>query len=150
MKKRILSFLLAFAMLSNSVCCFAAGPDSAPYASLYLDGYAIGINPKDNLIMTVTFVVFGTHTMDCLGAQEILVEEWDGEEWIETATYPVSKNPDFYAYGASEHGGSVSFYGLPGVPYRATLTAYAELNGGSDTGTVTCNPKVPQFKVTPS
>ncbi len=147
MKKRILSFLLALAMLGSAVCCFAAGPDAAPYASLYLDGYAIGINPKGNLLMSVTFIVYGTEDMDCIGAQEILVEEWDGVEWLETATYPVSKNPDFYAYNTSEHIGSVTFYGLPGVPYRATLTAYAEKDGGYDTGTVTCNPAVPQVKV---
>ncbi len=150
MKKRVLSFLLIFAMLGSSVCCFAAGPDAAPYASLYLDGYAIGINPKGNLLMSVTFVVYGTRTMDCIGAQEIRVEEWDGLEWCETATYPVSKNPDFYAYGVSDYAGSITFYGLPGVPYRATLTAYAEKDGGSDTGTVTCDPATPQFSVDPN
>lgn len=90
--------------------------------------------------MAVTFVVYGTDIMDCLGAQKILVEEWDGVDWEKTGTYTVEKNPSFYATEVSEQAGTVYFYGLPGVQYRATLTAYAERNGGSDTGTVTSNP----------
>jgi len=137
MKKRICSFLLVFLML-GSVVCTAVEPDAvSPRASLYLDGYAIGVNAEGGGIMAVTFVVYGTDTMDCLGAQKIFIEEWDGVEWIETGTLSVAKNPDFYAYDASEHALTVYFYGLPGVKYRATLTAYAELEGGSDTGTVT-------------
>lgn len=138
MRKCFWSFLLAFLMLSNSVCAFAG--ELSPQASLYLDGYAIGVNAKGNGKMAVTFVVYGTDIMDCLGAQKILVEEWDGIDWEKTGTYSVEKNTSFYAEGVSEHAGTVYFYGLPGVQYRATLTAYAEKDGGSDTGTVTCNP----------
>jgi len=142
MKKRILSFLLVFTLLGSLNWSFAAGEDGIePHASEYLDGYAIGVNAKGNGKMSVTFVVYGTGTMDCLGAKEILVEEWDGIEWIETGTYKVDKNPGFYRTNAAEHTASVSFYGLPGAQYRATLTAYAELDGGSDTGTVTSNPE---------
>lgn len=141
MKKYILSFLLVFSLLGNLSCSFAVEPNEVePHASLYLDGYAIGVNAKGNGRMSVTFVVYGTGTMDCLGAKEILVEEWDGVEWIETGTYEVDKNPGFYATNAAEHTASVYFYGLPGAQYRATLTAYAEKDGGSDTGTVTSNP----------
>lgn len=140
MKKRIFSFLLAFAMLGSSVCATAAELDEpVPHASLYLDGYGISIKAKGGGKMTITFIVYGTDDMDCLGAQKILVEEWDGTEWVKTGTLTAEKNPGFYAYDAAEHIASTSFYGLPGVQYRATLTAYAELDGGSDTGTVTSN-----------
>lgn len=139
MKKRIVSFFLAFCMLSGMISAIAAEP--TPYASLYLDGYAIGIVPKGNCLMSVTFIVYGTDLMDCLGAQEIEIEEWDGVEWLPTATYSADNNPNFYAYNASEHTASVSFYGLPGAQYRAILTAYAELDGGSDTGTLVSSPK---------
>jgi hypothetical protein len=139
MKKRIFGFVLALVMLGGSICAMAA--ELTPRASLYLDGYGISISPDGNSKMSVTYIVYGTKTMDCLGAQKILVEEWNGQDWEKTGTYSAEKNPDFYAYEASEHIGTVTFYGLPGIQYRATLTAYAELNGGSDTGTVTCTPK---------
>ena len=141
MKKRIFSFVLAFLMLGCSICVVAAesnGPEAR--ASLYLDGYAIGITAKGNAKMSISFVVYGTKTMDCSGAQKIVVEEWDGEDWVNPVTYTAEKNPNFLYENASEYTSSVTFYGLPGVPYRATLTAYAERNGGSDTGTVTSNP----------
>lgn len=142
MKKRLFSFLLALAMLGSSVCATAVElEEPVPHASLYLDAYAVGVKAKGGGKMTITFIVYGTDDMDCLGAQEILVEEWDGTEWLETGTMTAKKNPEFYAYNASEHIGSADFYGLPGVPYRATLTAYAEKDGGSDTGTVTSNPE---------
>lgn len=138
MKKRIFSFLLVFAMLGSLNCSFATGEDEIePYASEYLDGYAIGVNAKGGCRMSVTFIVYGTDTMDKIGAQRIVVEEWDGASWEEIITYTVEENPKFYASQAAEHTASVSFYGMPGLQYRATLTAYAEKDGGSDTGTVT-------------
>lgn len=141
-KKRVVSFLLVLCMLGGAASAIAVDrAEPTPYASLYLDAYAIGVKAKGNCKMVVTFIVYGTDIMDCLGAQEIAVEEWDGVEWTPTATYSVEKNSKFYTSNASEHAESVTFYGLPGVNYRATLTAYAELDGGSDTGTVTSNPE---------
>lgn len=140
MKKRICTFLLAFALLGGSVCAQAA--ELTPHrASLYLDGYGVSINPKGGGLMSITYIVYGTKTMDRIGAQKILIEEWDGSDWVTTGTLSVEKNPDFYASNVSEYAGSTTFYGLPGIQYRATLTAYAELNGGSDTGTITSIPK---------
>lgn len=142
MKKRIFSFLLAFIMLGTFSIAIATKPaEPEPHASLYLDAYAIGVKAKGNGLMAVTYIVYGTDIMDCLGAQKIVVEEWDGEDWFPTATYPVEKNPEFYAADVSEHAGTVYFYGLHGVQYRATLTAYAELNGGSDTGIIISSPE---------
>ena len=138
MKKRLFCFFLAVLMLGSSITSFAV--ESAPYASSYLDAYAIGITPKENHVMSVTFVVYGTNIMDRIGAQKILIEEWDGVDWVETGTYSAEKNSNFLTKKASEYTSSITFYGLPGVPYRATLTAYAERNGGSDTGTVTSDP----------
>lgn len=138
MKKRIFSVLLVFTLLGSLNWSFAAGEDGIePYASEYLDGYAIGVNAKGGGRMSITFIVYGTDTMDKIGAQKIVVEEWDGASWTDIITYAVEEYPNFYATQAAEHGASVAFYGLPGLQYRATLTAYAEKDGGSDTGTVT-------------
>lgn len=142
MKKRIFSFLLVFALLGNLSCSFAAGPeDLQPYASDYLDGYGIGVNAKGGGKMSVTFIVYGTDTMDKIGAQKIVIEEWDGESWEDFAEYTADKNSNFLTTKASEHGASLTFYGIPGLQYRATLYAYAELDGVFDMGTVTSNPE---------
>lgn len=142
MKKRILSLLLALALVGSPVCALAAeSEDPAPHASLYLDAYSVSLTPKGNSKMSVTFIVYGTDTMDVIGAQKILIEEWDGSDWEETGTLSAENNSNFYKTNASEYTASTSFYGTPGVQYRATLTAYAELDGGSDTGTFTCTPK---------
>ena len=139
MKRRIISGLFA-AIMMFSCLVFAGATNINPSASLYLDGYAVGVIPQGNCEMAVSYIVYGTNTMDTLGAQKIKVEEWDGRDWEQTMTFSVSKNPEFYVHDASEHAGVVYFIGLPGVQYRATLTAYAERNGGSDTGTVTSDP----------
>lgn len=142
MKKRILSLLLALALVGSPVCALAAeSEDPAPQASLYLDGYSVTIKPKGGGLMSVTFIVYGTDTMDCIGAQKIVVEEWDGSEWDNPITFTAEQNSNFYKANAAEYTASTSFYGIPGLQYRATLTAYAELDGGSDTGTFTCTPK---------
>lgn len=138
MKKRIFSFLLAFALLGNLTCSFAAGPEELqPYASDYLDSYAIGVTAKGGSKMSVTFLIYGADTMDKIGAQKIVVEEWDGENWGNFAEYTADKNSNFFVKKASEHGASFTFYGTPGFQYRATLYAYAERDGVFDMGTVT-------------
>ena len=138
MKKRICTFLLAFALLGGSVCAQAA--ELAPYrASQYLDGYGITINPKGGGLMSVSFTVYGTDTMDVIGAKKIVVEEWDGSEWTNPLTFTPEKNPSLLYSNSSVYTSSVTFYGTPGFQYRATLTAYAELDGGSDTQTFTCS-----------
>ena len=136
MKKRMVSGLFAILLVLN---CSTFAHAIEARASLYLDGYAVGVIPQGNCKMAVSYIVYGTDTMDTLGAQKIEVEEWDGENWQPMTTFSVSKNSDFYAYNVSEHAGVVYFTGLPGVKYRATLTAYAKLGSGSDTGTVTCS-----------
>lgn len=142
MKKCIFSFLLAVALLGNLTCSFAAEPEELqPYASDYLDSYTVGVTAKGGGKMSVTFIVYGTRTMDKIGAQKIVVEEWDGESWTNILEYTADKNSNFLMTQASEYTASVTFYGLPGLQYRATLYAYAERDGVFDMGTCTSNPE---------
>lgn len=142
MKKRIFSFLLVFALLGSLTCSFAAGPEELqPYASDYLDSYTVGVTAKGGGKMSVTFLVYGARTMDKIGAQKIVVEEWDGESWTNFAEYTASGNSNFLTTQASEHGASFTFYGIPGLQYRATLYSYAERNGVFDMGTSTSSPE---------
>lgn len=142
MKKCIFSFLLAVALLGNLTCSFAAEPEELqPYASDYLDSYTVWVTAKGGGKMSVTFIVYGTRTMDKIGAQKIVVEEWDGESWTNILEYTADKNSNFLMTQASEYTASVTFYGLPGLQYRATLYAYAERDGVFDMGTCTSNPE---------
>lgn len=106
------------------------------YASKYLDTYGVSLISKGDGRMCVSYAVCGTRTMDKIGVNKILIEEWDGDEWVKYGTVSGSSHSDFYAYDEAEHVGSYYFSGIVGVKYRATLTVYAELDGGSDTGTV--------------
>lgn len=129
MKRKMISGLLAFMMLGNLVCANAV----EPRASLYLDSYACILDQKeDSLEMVVTAIVYGTKVMDTIGASKIVVEEWTGRKWIETMTFTPDKNPELYFYNKDVYMGGVSFIGVPGATYRATMTAYAARNGGSD------------------
>lgn len=131
-KKRLISFMLVIALLSSTVIATAA-----MYASNYLDSYGGALVADGNGVMTLSYSVRGTRRMDVVGAQEIKVEEKIGSRWFTYATFSEADYPEFYAYGASSKVADFSFDGVPGVTYRVILTAYAELNGGSDTGTVT-------------
>lgn len=132
MKKRLVSFLLALTILGSLPIAFAA-----VRASDYLDSYGGALGADGDGVMTLSYTVRGTRRMDVVGAQEIKVEEKMGTHWYTYATYSVEDYPEFYSYEKSTHSADFSFNGVPGVTYRVILTAYAELNGGSDTGTVT-------------
>lgn len=132
MKKRLLSFLLVLVILSSLTVVFAS-----TRASQYLDSYGGVLGADGDGVMTLSFTVNGTRRMDVVGAQEIVVEEKMGTRWFTYAIFSVEDHPEFYSYSKSSHDADFSFNGVPGVTYRVVMTAYAELNGGSDTGTVT-------------
>lgn len=149
MKKRLLTFLVATAMLIG--CAAAAETPTATYmndagvlmvsvdprGSRYLDCYAAGMVCNGGYEMEVVLEVFGTHTMDKIGVEKIVIQEWSGSRWIDYMTVKGSNHPEFYAYDTPDYGGTYTFDGFPDAEYRAIVTAYAERDGGSDTGTVT-------------
>ena len=132
MKKRFFAFLLVLVIFSSCISTYAV-----TRASDYLDSYGGVLLADGNGVMVLSYTVSGTRRMDVVGAQEIKVEEKVGSRWYTYATYSEEDYPEFYAYGASSKSADFYFYGVPGTTYRVILTAYAELNGGSDTGTVT-------------
>ncbi len=107
-------------------------------ASEYLESYAITVEAKGGGKMVVAFGVYGTRTMDQLGAQKIVIEvETTPDRWIPFITIDGDSNTDkYYAYNSLFYEGTYTFWGNPYDRYRATLTAYAEKDGGSDTGDI--------------
>lgn len=137
---KIVCVALAMLMLTSAggaVEATAAENELMPQASYYLSGYSSGLKAKGNRKMTVTYSVYGTNKMDKIGVNEILVEYWNGSDWVTDHCAYGSNHSDFYSTQSNMHAGSYSFYGMPGLKYRATVTAYAELDGGSDTGEIT-------------
>lgn len=105
-------------------------------ASKYLESYIITVEPKGSGKMVVGYGVYGTRTMDQLGAKKIVIEvETAPGRWIPVITIDGDSNTDkYYAYNSLFCEGTYTFYGNPGDVYRATLTAYAAKGSGSDTG----------------
>lgn len=138
--RKFVCFVLAALLLTSLVLAVeapAADDQITPRASYYLSGYSSGLVAKGNRKMNVNYSVYGTRTMDKIGVDEILIEYWNGSDWVTDHHVYGSKHPEFYSTEEIGHAGGYSFYGMPGLKYRATVTAYAELDGGSDTGEIT-------------
>lgn len=70
--------------------------------------------------------------MDTVGAKTIVIEHLINGAWREYCRFKAK-----YNYGNYYYGGNFEFVSVPGINYRATLTAYAkDYSGGSDTGSV--------------
>lgn len=102
-------------------------------ASYQLDSYAIGLTQARNGQLKITYDVWGTHPMDCIGAKLIVLEEEVAPDvWQEYTSYTQQ-----FTYDSITHADVLYVSVLPGTRYRATLTAYARDSRGYDTGTVT-------------
>ena len=108
-----------------------------PYASAYLSNYSIAFGARDNCRMVITLDVNAVRTVDKLGCQMLVIEHKVNGVWYEYDTLYGIENPDFYMYDTASYLGGYSFYGEPGVDYRATMTAFAQDSTGFDTGRVT-------------
>lgn len=129
MKKKIVAVIAAVLLLCSTISCMAA-----ENASHYFDGYALGLSAQGNGIMAVSFSVYGTDVMDQIGAYSIEVEEEIGKDiWTTSFIAYGDKDPDkFYTYDFCDHTGSFTFYGFPGVRYRATMISYACNSDGEE------------------
>ncbi len=124
--------LLVFvAVLLLSTIAYAANE-----SSLYLAGYYASISKTGNTIH-VNFEVYGTRTMDTIGATEIyLYEKASGSSsWTLVETY-LSTDPDYTSTLIANNSGckfgSVPYSGSSANQYKAYVTVYAEKDGGSD------------------
>lgn len=137
MKKRIISIFLVLVLL-----CMPAF--AAARASYYLSNYGGVISAEGNGLMALSYSVTGTGYMDVVGVQKIAVEQKVGSNYYPYQTFTVDDYPEFYAYNKLNKTGTFYFTGIPTTTYRVVLTAYAEKDGGWDTGEITITGKVCQ------
>lgn len=136
MTRKITALCLSLVLLISSFSASAAAR-----ASDYLSSYTLGLLAKGDGLMSISYTVCGVEIMDKVGAVEIIVEEKIGSYWFEYQVFD-GEEDGLYSTGTISKSGNLYFYGIPGTTYRATIIPYAELDGGSDTGDLTCTPEV--------
>jgi hypothetical protein len=131
-------FLVFVAALMLGTISYAANE-----SSLYLAGYYANISKTGNTIH-VNFEVYGTRTMDTIGATEIyLYEKASGSSsWTLVETY-LSTDLAYASAMIDTNTGckcdSVSYNGSSSKQYKAYVTVYAEKDGGSDSRNIIAN-----------
>lgn len=133
-KRKVLPIFLCLFILLQATTSLAA-----TQASTCLNSYSIGLYADGNGIMDVEYEIIGTNYMDKIGVYSLLIEEEALPDiWIfHSIVYGENDEDVYFTEDSLIHKGSYSFRGIPGLRYRVTLTAYAELDSDSDTGDVT-------------
>jgi hypothetical protein len=103
-------------------------------ASRYISSYAAQITTGSNGKILVDCSVTGTDIMDTIGVQTLVIQKYQFGTWVNAATWT-----SLYNYGCPSCSVTSTFNGSIGTQYRAVITFYAELNGGSDSRIMTTN-----------
>ncbi len=127
MMKKITALLLSLLLLGSMMSFAVAAEPFSVDGSAYLSGCAIATTPEGNRKVVVDYTVYGTGEMTKLGATQVKIERYDGEDWVYYTTLPGSSTKNDVS-----HSATVSFYGTVGVKYRPVIYAYAEDATGSD------------------
>ncbi|MDO5785744.1 MAG: hypothetical protein Q4P20_11845 [Eubacteriales bacterium] len=135
---RIFSCLLIGSMFlaANPVAIAAAPPDEGtaePQASYFLSSYSSYVAAVGSGKVQVWFDVNGVGTMSRIGATRvILYESTDNKSWTAVKTFRYTAYTSMTATNKMTHTSYVPYSGVSGRYYKATVTAYAEKNGGCD------------------
>lgn len=133
MKKRTISLFCALLLLMAFVCSTSA---VEPRASTVISSYGVGLTADGNEELTVTFRIFAPRVVQKIGALQIEIKYWDGEDWAHYDTFTAVDNPNFYDYDSATSVHSKTFSGDAGVTYKAFMIAYSK---GYDGTTATRN-----------
>ncbi len=138
MKKRLLrtfSILLCLPMLC-SISVYAA----EARASSQISVCSAVLARKSNGNLSLLNNIIATGTMDNIGSSEIVLERYNGSQWVEEGTYTVEDIPEMQTSGVKKY--TVTFEFSPRYPesdYRAEVTFYAKDSSGSSTKLITTN-----------
>ncbi len=102
-----------------------------PRASEYLAAYFASIS-ETNGTVEVTFDVTATGRMTSVGATTIRIKDSSGAT---VKTFEYDTTPGMMGYNRISYAGSVTYQGIPGKKYYASVTFKAANSSGSDTGT---------------
>ena len=127
--KKFFSLVLALCLVSSMACTFAAARSSA-----YLDSYRASCTAKSGGQIAITIDVDGTGNMDAIGAKEIyLYSSTDNVNFICVASFTSDDYPELLGSGYYYLETPITYQGIIGRYYNASVYCYAEKNGGSDT-----------------
>ena len=96
--------------------------------SEYIASYSAIPYAEGNGKVTVYFEITGVAKMDLIGSTTISIYE----NGALVQTYSSANNPSMVAINKNFHGSSVTYSGVAGRSYYATVTFYAGRNGGGD------------------
>lgn len=132
--RKIKAFLCLILVVALSMCVVVGADAAEPRASAYLSSYAAYMGAVGDSDVVVCFEVFGTKTMDEIGALDIILQEKapGSTTWTTVATYWHSENPGMLITNDTSHVGYVTYDGVAGYIYRAQVTIWAGRDGSGD------------------
>jgi hypothetical protein len=134
LRKISLILIIALSLSSASVITVVTVP-----ASDYIFTYNAGISKTGSSGVKVAFEIYGTRTMDDIGATSIYLYESTTSGWnlVQTFIYTQSAYSYIMNSNAGSHSASVTYAGTSGKQYYATVYLWAGRNGGGDSRFIT-------------
>lgn len=134
MKRKLVLFLLVVALIiPGNVSAATADDQIQPYGSSYLSAYRCYPCTMGGGRVDFYFDVYGTRTMDEIGALSIQVfESVNNEDWYWVKTYSSSTYTTMLGSDTIYYHSSVSYYGISGRYYKAYVCIWAGKDGSGD------------------
>ena len=128
--KKIFSLVFALCLISSLSGAFAEARSSA-----YLSSYSASCTATSSGQIAITVDVDGTGVMSSIGAKEIyLYSSTDNVNFICVASFTSDDYPEMLTSNASYYYDTpITYQGIIGRYYNASVYCYAAKNGGSDT-----------------
>lgn len=135
MKKKFLSlFLVLIVFCSVSV--------SAVYsrASSRINGAEASLSELRPGKLVITLSIRTCYIVDTLGADNIVMQRYNGSRWVNEHTITSKEDPDLLEYNETAYDIDISYVPeFPDSTYRAIVTFYAEDRDGTSTKKITTN-----------
>lgn len=131
MKKNIIRTLIIVLIISISSSAILMA-NAGVRASLYIDSYDAQIKTDSGGQISIASRVTGTDIMDTIGVSTLVIQKYQSGSWVDVTSWS-----DLYDYYSASSVVEATYYGTAGTQYRAVITFYAELNGGSDSRVMT-------------
>ncbi len=129
--KRILIIILIISVSATSVFTVSASGVSTQSSS-YINYYASQITTDSGGRILVDGIITGTRIMDTIGVKTLVIQKYQSGSWVNMKTWNY-----LYNYSSASSVFTCTYYGSIGAQYRAIITYYASLNGGSDSRIMT-------------
>ncbi len=138
MKKRCVVLLLMVLCLVSAVG--VQGYAVQPRASEQIISYDATLSRNGSGRVHVGFMIQCTAKMDVLGTTSIVVQRFNGTDWVSEYTFNIREYPGMQTQHQDHYSGIVAYSpSNPGSKYRAMVFFYARNSAGSDTAVKTTN-----------